>query len=228
LEALYPGIEGRVSVVPHGAWAPNLVLSASVARDRLAISSTAPVLLFFGAIRRNKGLMTLLDALGKIREGGGRLPLLVVAGAMPDGESFSDYGRRIRELGLEGSVLTRVAFISGEELPYYFAAADIVALPYDRAFAAQSGVLMEAYGYGRPVLVTDVGALGETVREDGTGEVVAPNDPEALAVALGRLMNDESSRKHAADRMLLLREQKYSWARVARLTEAVYEQAVLR
>lgn len=58
-----------------------------------------------------------------------------------------------------------------------------VVLPYE-TFSSQSGGLHDASGHGRPVVVTDVGALGATVRHDGTGAVVTVDDAEALAAAL--------------------------------------------
>ena len=66
--------------------------------------------------------------------------------------------------------------------------AALVVLPYRRTDA--SGVLATAIGHGRPVVVTDVGSLGETVRDFGLGEVVPPGDEHALAEACIRLLDD--------------------------------------
>jgi glycosyltransferase involved in cell wall biosynthesis len=169
--------------------------------------------------------MTLIDAFARLRESGDASPVLVVAGALPNGGSFSDYQRRARQCGVEHSIRARLEFIPAAETAAYFAAADIVVLPYERSFEAQSGVLMEAYAYGRPVVVTNVGAIGDTVRRDGTGEVVEPGDPEAMAVALRRLLADASRRATAASNMKVLADEKYSWSRIARLIEDVYEEA---
>src|SRR5207253_4105308 len=85
-----------------------------------------------------------------------------------------------------------------------FRETSVVVLPYT-SFASQSGVLHDAYAHGRPVVVTDVGALGDTVREDGTGLVVPPGDPVALGRAIASLLADHDALARHADRALTIR-----------------------
>ena len=73
----------------------------------------------------------------------------------------------------------------------YLSAADVVVLPYTKTY--QSGVLLAAYAAGRPVVVTDTGGLSEVVEHGKTGLVVPPRDPESLADAISRLLEDPSA-----------------------------------
>jgi glycosyltransferase involved in cell wall biosynthesis len=70
----------------------------------------------------------------------------------------------------------------------YFAAADLVVLPY--VDATQSGIVQMAFGFGVPVVTTTVGGLGEAVQDGRTGLLVSPRDHEALATAIIRYFQE--------------------------------------
>jgi glycosyltransferase involved in cell wall biosynthesis len=133
-------------------------------------------LLFFGLIRDYKGLDVLLRALPEIPDA-----RLVVAGDPVD---------PVEPVEVDGRVEWRLRFISEPEVRELMARAAAVVLPYRQLDS--SGVLATAIGYRRPVVVTDVGSLGEIVREFGAGEVVPPNDPRALAEACARLLEPKA------------------------------------
>jgi glycosyltransferase involved in cell wall biosynthesis len=132
-------------------------------------------LLFFGLIRDYKGLDVLLRALPEIPDA-----RLVVAGDPLDPVPRSTNGR----------VEWQLRFIPAAEIPSLMARAAAVVLPYRRLDS--SGVLATAIGYRRPVVVTDVGSLGEIVREFGAGEVVPVDDASALAEACTRLLEPKA------------------------------------
>lgn len=226
LEALYPEASGRVHVVPHAAWATSARLSKHEARADLGIAGPAPIVLFFGAIRRNKGLGLLLNALKLLSDSGGTCPRLVVAGR-PDRDGFGEYEDLIRRLRIDYLVDRRLTFIAEQDVAKFYAACDVVALPYEPSFQAQSGILLDAYSYGRPVVVTDVGGVGMTVREDGTGEVLEERTPAALAAAISRVLDHPEQQAALASRLAYLQATKYSWGEMARRTMAVYEAALL-
>ena len=87
-------------------------------------------------------------------------------------------------------------------------------------------MLATAIGHGRPAVVTDVGSLGETVRDFGAGEVVPPGDHEALAAACARLLGDPKALE-AAYRGALAAREALTWDAAAEAHERVYE-GVLR
>jgi glycosyltransferase involved in cell wall biosynthesis len=100
------------------------------------------------------------------------------------------------------------------------AEAAVVVLPYRQLDS--SGVLATAIGYRRPVVVSDVGSLGETVREFGAGEVVAPGDPKALAEATTRLLEPRALAAAAggADRAA----KALTWKKAAQAHDVLYRE----
>jgi D-inositol-3-phosphate glycosyltransferase len=177
------------------------------ARALLGLPAGAPVLLFFGFIRRYKGLHALLDAMPRIVRA---LPdvRLVVAGEFY--EDAAPYRAKIDAHGLQEHVRLCSDYIPNEEVPRYFSAADVVVQPY--VSATQSGVAQIAYQFDRPLVVTDVGGLAEVVPHERAGLVVPPEDPEALAVAVIRFFEEGLAERLTAG----VREEKtkYSWDRL--------------
>ncbi len=153
-------------------------LPKNEARARLNLPLTERVILFFGLVRPYKGLDLLLRSMAT--EGVRNLNLkLIVAGEFY--EDKNTYLEQIRKLGLEKQVAIEDRFIPSEEVRYYFSACDLITLPYRNA--TQSGVTQVAYHFEKPVLVTDVGGLSETVPHGRCGYVVPP-EPESIAEAL--------------------------------------------
>ena len=198
-----------IVVAPHGLWrTPNSVvlLDDETRRQRQS-------LLFFGVVRPNKGLHVLLAAMQ-------RLPghRLVVAGEWRD----RGYGDRVRAL-LRDIPPDRVTivdrYVSEDEKAVLYRDASLAILPYT-TFDAQSGVLHDALAYGLPVVASDVGALGESVRRWGVGEVVPPADPAALAAAIARLSAHRPF--HRACQAIGRVRADLSWSRAAELTIEAY------
>jgi glycosyltransferase involved in cell wall biosynthesis len=152
------------------------------ARRHLGIS-TKNVVLFFGYIRPYKGLDNLIRATSRVVESEPDTTLLIV------GESYEDrrkYDELIASEGLSERTRFVCEYVANEAVEPYFKAADVVCLPYKSA--SQSGIVMMAYGFRRPVVTTDVGGLPEFVRAGETGEIVPPGDVEALADAVVRAL----------------------------------------
>ncbi len=199
-------------LVPHPLYD---MFTASVprseARERLGLDPEDLVALFFGYVRQYKGLGVLLRALRTVRE---TLPVrLVVAG-----EFYEDvvlYERLIAELGLSKDVLLFDEYVPNEDVGTYFVAADVVVLPY--LSATQSGVLQIAYNFDRPVIVTDVGGLRESVDEGTTGLVVPPDDERALAAAIVRFFETRAAVDYEAHVRAF--KTRFSWDRLAEAVE---------
>ncbi|MEZ4699763.1 MAG: glycosyltransferase [Rhodothermales bacterium] len=179
----------------------------SDARRRLGLGADDQVLLFFGFIRKYKGLDVLLRSMPAVAE---RLPAvrLVVAGESYD--PMTEAVDFVRQHRLEAHIRFDVRYIPGEAVPDYFAAADVVVQPYRTA--TQSGVAQIAYHFERPLIVTDVGGLAEVVPHERAGFVVPPGDPDALGAAIVRFFQEDW-----ADRLTAgVREEKkkYGWGRL--------------
>jgi glycosyltransferase involved in cell wall biosynthesis len=154
-----------------------------------AASPTGQTLLFFGLIRDYKGLDVLIRALPDIP--GARL---VVAGDPVD--AVEPVRAAALELGVEDRIDWRLGYVPDGEVPALFGQAAVVVLPYRRLDS--SGVLATAIGYGRPVVVSDVGSLGQQVREFGAGRVVPPEDAAAFAQACNELLASPDELERAA------------------------------
>lgn len=147
LIALMP--KARVSIVPHPIYDmfTNQKISKEEARKRLGLPLDAPVLLFFGIIRKYKGLKSILTAMPEIRNRLGKVTLLVA------GECWEDtryYLEMIKKLGIGDSVIIENRYIPNEEVGLYFSAADVLIAPYEEFTG--SGVVRMAQGFGIPVL----------------------------------------------------------------------------
>jgi glycosyltransferase involved in cell wall biosynthesis len=156
------------------------------ARAALDLPEDAPVLLFFGFVREYKGLHVLLEALPDVLEDLPELHL-VVAGEPYDNPER--YRRLIREHGLGDHAHWHDDYIPSGDVPTYFCAADLVVQPY--VSATQSGVAQIATHFERPMVVTDVGGLAETIPNEEAGFVVSPEDPPALATAIVRFFRED-------------------------------------
>ncbi len=134
------------------------------------------VLLFFGYIRKYKGLDILLNAIPLLINKIPNIKLLVVGESY---DEFSFYENLVSELHLTNYVKMENRFVANEEVGKYYSVSDLVVLPYRSA--TQSGILNVAYGFNKPVLVTNVGGLAEFVDDKKTGIIVEPESPEAIA-----------------------------------------------
>jgi glycosyltransferase involved in cell wall biosynthesis len=139
--------------------------------------------LFIGSLRENKGLQQYLEALKGLRIDNVRF-LIVGTGS-----------RYIEQMVLGASkkipgVCAEIGFYSLERKRQLLSEADFVILPYTSGFTSQSAVLMDAYTYGVPVIATDVGGIGETIREEGTGWLASPDDPSSLKETISRALYD--------------------------------------
>ena len=185
LESLFPG--RPFELTPHPAYTFFAAGDSDRAQARTQLGVDGPVVLFFGLVRRYKGLDVLLRAVARVRE---RLPVrLVVAGEFYD--KRATYDALVEELGIRDAVRFEDRYIPNEEVGTFFRAADVVVLPYRSA--TQSGIVQIALAFERPVIVTRVGGLPEAVRPGETGMVVPAEDPEALATALRAFFESDAA-----------------------------------
>ncbi len=147
------------------------------ARKELELDQDDKIILFFGFIRKYKGLDMLLEAMDMVRKKDANIKLLIA------GEYYDDrkiYEEIINRLGISDNLIMRTGFISDSEVKYFLCAADCVVQPYRNA--TQSGVTPLAYHFEKPMIVTKVGALADMVPE-GAGLVADP-DPTDIAAKI--------------------------------------------
>ena len=167
-----------VEVIQEGGDATDPPPPPSEARRRLGIDFGGPVFLFFGIIRRDKGIETLLEAVAGMGEEEFRL---LIAG-YPMEYSGPEVMELVRRAGAASRVILRLGYVAAPDVPVYFGAADVLVLPYARSYRGGSGPLTKgACAYGRPVIATDVSGMGGFVRRHAIGLVCPPGSSESLA-----------------------------------------------
>lgn len=202
---------GRITLgfLPSNEPAAQMAASREEARRRLGLSGD--VLLFFGFVRPYKGVRHLLDALPLIlkeRE----VTLLLVGESWADDDSVE---RQIRELGIEKHVRRVNGYVPNEEVGVYFAAADLVVLPY--VSATGSAVVQTAFSFDRPVVATRVGSLPMTIDDGRTGYLVEPGDPTVLADAVLRFFREGRSSEFIEN--VKQTKKQFSWERFVQVIE---------
>ena len=174
----------------------------ALARKNLGIAANEKIILFFGFIRKYKGLDMLLEAMALLKDKMPDLKLMIA------GEYYEDqkqYEEQIEKLGIRDRLILKTTFIADNEIKNYLCASDLVVQPYRNA--TQSGVTPLAYHFEIPMLVTNVGGLAAMVPHDKVGLVAEPN-------AASLAQNIEAYFQKGEDWFLpQLREEKkkYSW-----------------
>lgn len=187
------------------------IISKEEARKHLALPVNEKIILFFGFIRKYKGLDLLLEAMNNanIREANIKL---LIAGEFYDNKE--EYEIIITKYNLANSLYLRTQFIDNSEVKYYLSAADFVIQPYKNA--TQSGVTPLAYHFEKPMLVTSVGGLANLVPHMKVGIVTEPN---ADSIAAGIMKLYELGETHFL-KHLCEEKKKFSWEH---LTTAIIE-----
>jgi glycosyltransferase involved in cell wall biosynthesis len=160
-------------------------------------------ILFFGFVRKYKGLDLLMKAFARSGLKNERVKLIVA------GEFYEDsniYYNLANSLEIEKAVIFRNEYIPEEDVRKYFCAASIVAQTYRSA--TQSGVTQIAYHFNRPMLVTDVGGLSEMVSHEKVGFVTEP-EPDAIAKSLARFFQGNMEKE--LEENVRHEKQRFSW-----------------
>ena len=183
-------------------------VSKAAAREHLNIEAGKNVLLFFGFIRKYKGLDILLDAMKILKDK--KLPQagcsLLIAGEFYGNQK--QYEDQIAQLGIKDQLILHTHFIADSEVKYYLCAADVVVQPYRTA--TQSGVTPLAYHFEKPMIVTNVGGLAAMVPDDKVGLVAEPN---AASIAEKIITFFQKGEQHFIPN-IIDEKKKYSWGKM--------------
>lgn len=186
-------------------------LTKEQARQELHRSSEERILLFFGFVREYKGLKHLLYAMPEIKNQVDHVKLLVVGSFGDDKEAYMQI---IKDQKIVDCVEVIDGYTPDNEVEKYFAASDLVVLPYESA--TQSGIVQIAYGFEKPVVVTNVGGLPDVVEDGKTGYVVETKNSVRLAESVIRFYSEDKEKEFVEN----IRKEAYqfSWER---MTEAI-------
>lgn len=203
----------RSSVVPFG------VVDIFRAWQRRTLATEPRSVLLFGRLSAYKGVPVFLAAAPLIARA---VPhsRFIIAGSLAG--RFSMPALQPLDDGGQYEVLAQ--YIPNDLTCELFQRATLVAVPYTSA--TQSGVVMTAYGFGKPVVATRVGGLPEMVEPKVTGALVPPNDPVALADAIVDMLRDTPSRDAMQAVICRRARDEYSWERHAASLLRIYEQVI--
>ena len=171
-------------------------------------------LLFFGAIRPNKGLELLIRAAQIVRTAIPDLKI-IIAGAC------DDFGRYAREITIPEMFELHIERIPDEEVGRYFLRSQALVLPYHDA--TQSGPVVIAYGFGCPVIAANVGSLPEYVQNGETGLIYDSEEPVALTEAIRSLLTNESLLKQMQEHVCEFARDRFNASRIAARLNEVFE-----
>ena len=185
------------------------------ARLQLGLPKEDKIILFFGYIRKYKGLDLLIHAMANeaIKKLG--IQLMIVGEFYEDASAYHDL---VSSLGLQDQIKFYSNYIQDGEVKNYVCSADFIIQPYRNA--TQSGVTPLAYHFEKPMLVTNVGGLADTVPNLKTGIVVAPTT-EAIAKGIETLY--ELGETNFIPN-IIEEKKKYSWAQMTEKFLALYQQ----
>lgn len=194
-------------------------MSKEEARNRLGIRMDKKVLLFFGFVREYKGLKYLIQAMPSIIRHIPDIKLLIV-GDFANEESKRQYVDIIDQAGSKEYITIYDGYIPDKEVEKFFAASDLVVLPY--ITATQSGIAQIAYGFEKPVVATNVGGLPDVVNDGKTGYIVESENADAIADAVADFFQNDRAVEYAGN--VKKEAYRFSWDRMVEIVDLFYRE----
>lgn len=214
--------ESLIRVVPIGNHLDRIsgLPDKKIAREKLGLLKTDKVILFFGQIKKVKGLDILLQALPEVIKKYPELKLLVAGRVWKD--SFSYYENIINENGMVDSVISHIRYIPDIDVAYYYRSADLVVLPYRRIY--QSDVLLMALSYTLPVLVSDIPGMTEIIRDRENGYIFESENVASLSLKLADILNKSDELNKVGQAGYKTVEKEHDWNKIGAMTSKIYEE----
>lgn len=213
--------KNNIIYTPHGHYMEYAEKATrEESREYLEIPPEKKVILFFGQIKKVKGIDVLIEALKDVVSVHNDV-ICVIAGKVWK-DDFTVYDDMIQSYGLQDYVSKFIRYIDDSEIKYFFNAADVVALPYRQIY--QSGVVLLAYAYEKPVVATREGEFITVVKDNETGKLVEAGNSKELADAINWYLDNldkanEFGRAGKEDLMVRL-----SWDTIAQKVTGRYRQ----
>jgi glycosyltransferase involved in cell wall biosynthesis len=214
-------LKEKIHIIPHLNYKPfiNIQKDQKKSRNHLDLPNDKIILLFFGMIKKVKGLDVLLQSFRKAVDENPNI-ILLIAGK-PWKDDFTAYQKIIDKKNLTEHVVLHTNFIPHELVKYYYCASDLVVLPYKKIY--QSGVLMMALSYEKPVLVSNLAPFKEIIADNENGFVFKSEDIDDLAnklkIVLSNKANLERVRKNGSTFIMA----EFNCNEIGRLTKQAYQ-----
>lgn len=201
----------KIAIIKQGGYIDNIGLRPAKEKlcSELGLEEDGKYILFFGQIKKVKGLDILLEALGKVPDD----IKLIIAGK-PWKDDFSGYDELIEKYCLGNRVIKRIRFIGDDEREKLFFAADVNVLPYRTIY--QSAVLLMAMSYGLPVIASDLPANKEVIDNGENGMLFKSEDSDDLALKIKLFFQDQSFPRKLAGNAIETIKSDYDWHTISR------------
>jgi len=200
----------KVKVIKHGGYLDHIGKrpARDALRESIGLEPTGKYILFFGQIKKVKGLDVLLEAMSKVP-----IDIKLIIAGKPWKDDFAQYDLIIEKYGLTDRVVKMIRFIEDDEREKLFFAADVNVLPYRVIF--QSGVLLMAMSHGLPVIASDLPANKEIIEDGINGLLFSSEDPSSLAESITSFFNNSVLSKMLVENATSTIEDNYSWSDIA-------------
>ncbi len=220
LLCLDDSLESKINVIPHGHYL-DYISSRTVGDVEGKVFSVDDeiTILFFGQIKEVKGLDILIESLPDVIKLYPKLKL-VIAGKVWKTD-FSSYQELIDKHNLNDNITLIIRYIEDSEVSAFYESADIVILPYKKIY--QSGVLLMAMSYQKPVIVSNLEGMIEIVKNDYNGFVFQSENSKDLSETIIRAIN--SDLRNVAINGLKTVKAKHDWSLIGKQTVNVYRKS---
>jgi len=227
LQWLYQADTRKITVIPPGVDLSHFYpIQPDEAKAFIGLPLCDRTLLFVGRIEPLKGIDTLIQAIGILRQQGVYTCLTVIGGDPEPGNGSNGEMKRLQDLSAQAGLTDLVTFIGkrGQDtLPYYYSAADAVVVPSH--YESFGMVALEAMACGTPVVASQVGGLAFLVQDGKTGFTVPVEEPAALAEKLFLLTNDRQLRSQMGNNAAAFARE-YSWEKIADRMVLLYQKVI--
>jgi glycosyltransferase involved in cell wall biosynthesis len=214
----------KIHTVPHGDsdFLYNKPITREEARKKLDLPMDQQLVLFFGQIKKVKGLDVLLKAHSIVRDRLPNVKLLVVG--KPWKVEQEEFDNIVKELNLSKDCILNYSYVPNEIIPYYFAASDLVTLPYREIYS--SGVMIRSLDYGSAIVASDLDTFKKIIIEGENGVLFKNEDEKDLAEKLIALLQDKEKMTRMRINARRTADEKFSWQMIGKRVNDIYKMAL--
>ncbi len=178
--------------IPHGIMLAEKPFSKEEARRTLGLGYDGVLLLYFGILRKDKGVELLIEAMGGVK---GECKLLLAG--MPFDLTEESVRALIRTHGCENKIIADLQYVPQDRIAYYYSAADAIVYPYKSHYKGTVGTLNTVLAFGKPVIGTMHRSMTPYFGASMIGILVKPDDVESLREGMERFLSLSMSEKEA-------------------------------
>lgn len=222
-DELFPEVDTSKSVIPHGHFLDYAnPIDKDIARETLGLESDKFIFLFFGQIKKVKGVDVLLEAYANMLDQHPHIKgkvKLIIAGSIWK----TDYGKCeeiIARTGIASDIRTDIRYIPDDEVGVYYSASDVCVLPYLDVY--QSGVLQLTYAYQKAAIVTDLPAFIDVI-DESRGIICKRRDVNDLSRALERAYEQRDMLEEMGRNGYEYIKDRFSWDKIGKQIFEIYQ-----